>query len=135
MNVADVVRRLIDVETTLCVYWDEAVVQEYLPVILHPPDYPTCKDNLDFLIEVIDELAIPFIYVDSVEMVHSKLCEILWKNRDIYNNIILLTRGFHELRVMQWLQYKRHFPKGHKESCVDAKTIEGGSILSKYENA
>ena len=81
-------------------YWDEEVVQEYLPVILHPTDYPTCKDNLDFLVEVIDELAIPFIYVDSVEMVYSKLCEILWKNRDIYTNIILLMGGFQELRVM-----------------------------------
>ena len=47
----------------------EAVVQEYLPVNPHPPDYPTCKCYLDFLLEIIDELAIPFIYIDSEKMV------------------------------------------------------------------
>ena len=44
----------------------EAVVQEYLPVNL-PPDYPTCKDYLDFLLDVNDELAISF-YVDLDEI-------------------------------------------------------------------
>ena len=53
------------------------VIQEYLPVNRHPPGYPTCKDYLDFLLEVIDDLAIPFIYLDSDEMVYSKLCKIL----------------------------------------------------------
>ena len=48
----------------------EAVVQEYLPANPRPPDYPTCKDHLDFL-EVIDGVAILFIYVDSDELVYS----------------------------------------------------------------
>ena len=57
----------------------EAVVQEYRPVNPHPPDYPICKEHLDYLLEVIDELEIPFIYVPADEMVYSKLCEIFWK--------------------------------------------------------
>ena len=38
--------------------------------------------------------------------------------------------GFGQLRVMQRLLYKRHFPKGYKEWCIYAKTIVGGSMLS-----
>ena len=34
----------------------EAVVQEYLLVNPHPPDYPICKEYLDFLLEIIDGL-------------------------------------------------------------------------------
>ena len=49
----------------------EAVVQEYLPANPRPPDYPTCKDHLDLLLEVIDGVAILFIYVDSDELVYS----------------------------------------------------------------
>ena len=39
----------------------DAVVQEYLPVNPHPPDYPICKEYLNFVLEVIDELEMPVI--------------------------------------------------------------------------
>ena len=105
-----------------------AVVKEYLPVNPHSPDCPICKEYLDFLLEVIDESEIPFTYIHSDEMVYSKLCEMLRKNKDI-----LLMGGFSELRVMQRLQYTRHFPKGYREWCVDAKRIAEGSIDQAFE--
>ena len=111
----------------------EAVIQEYLPVNFHPPDYPTCKYYLNVLLKVIDELAMPFIYIDSDEMVFSKLCEILWKNKDIYTKIILLLGGFHQLGVMQRLSYKRHFPKGYREWCINAKTVARGFINQAFD--
>ena len=37
------------------------IVQEYLPVSPHPPEYPVCKEYLDFLLDIIEELEIPFI--------------------------------------------------------------------------
>ena len=33
-------------------------IQEYLPVSPHPPEYPICKQYLDFLFEVIEDLAL-----------------------------------------------------------------------------
>ena len=99
----------------------------------HPPDYPTCKYYLDFLLKVIDELAIPFICVDSDEMVYSNVCQILWKNKDIYTKVILLMGGLHQLRVMHQLSYRRYFPRGYREWCVNAKTIAGGSINQAFE--
>ena len=101
----------------------EAIVQEHLPVNPHLLDYPTCKEYLDFLLEVSDELEIPFIYVHSDEMVYSKL----WKNKDMHTKIILLMGGIHQLRVMQRVLYKHHIPKGYREWCDDAKTIAEGS--------
>ena len=53
---------------------------------------------------------------------------------------------FHQLRVIQRLLHKRHFPKVYRKWYVDAKTFADGSIdqafegptiilLSKYANA
>ena len=111
----------------------EPIIQKYLPVTPFEPDYPVCKEYLDFMLDVIDVLEIPFIFVHSDEMVYSKLCDILWKNKDIYSKIILLMGGFHQLRVMQRLLYKRHFCKGYKEWSVDAEAIAAGSADQAFE--
>ena len=57
----------------------EAIVQDFRPVTPHPPEYPVCKEYLDFLLDLIEELEIPFMYVHSDELVYSKLCDIVWK--------------------------------------------------------
>ncbi len=79
----------------------EKCVQEYLPVTAEPPEYPVCKEYLDFLLEIMVDLEVPYIFVHSDEAVYSKLCHILWKNQDLYKNIVLLMGGFHQLRVRQ----------------------------------
>ena len=61
-------------------------------------------------------------------MVYSKFCE-----KDTYTKIILLMGCFHQLRVMQRLLYKRHFLKGYREWCVNAKTIAEVSIDQVFE--
>ena len=38
----------------------------------------------NILLDVIDVLEIPFVFVHSDEMANSKLCDIWWKNKDIY---------------------------------------------------
>ena len=82
-------------------------VQEFLPVSPHSPKYPICKRYLDFLLDVIDDLEIPFIFVHSDEDIYSKLCMLLWKDPELYKGIILLVGGFHQLRLHQKLLYKR----------------------------
>ena len=66
-------------------YETNQMIQEYLPVSPHPPEYPICKEYLDFLLDVCEELEAPFIYAHSDELVYSKLCDILWKNPEIYS--------------------------------------------------
>ena len=109
------------------------IVQEYLPVSPHPPEYPICKEYLDFLLDVMEELEIPFIFAHSDEAVYSKLCDILWKNPEMYSRIILLMGGFHQLRVMQRILYKRHYCKGYMDWCIDAETIAKGSAEQAFE--
>lgn len=110
-----------------------ACVQEYLPVTPHPPEYPVCKDYLDLLLQMIEELEIPHIFVHSDELVYSKLCDIVWKNKDLYQKLILLMGGFHQLRVMQRLIYKRHYCRGFRDWCVDSGVIADGSADSAFE--
>lgn len=50
----------------------EKIVQEYLPVTPHPPEYPVCKEYLDFLLNVIEELEIPLVCVQLDGMVYRK---------------------------------------------------------------
>ena len=40
-----------------------------------------CKEYLDLLIDMIEELEIPYIFVHSDKMVSAKLCHILWKDQ------------------------------------------------------
>ena len=109
-------------------------VQEYLPVKAQRPQYPVCKDYLDFLLEVVKELEIPFIFVHSDEAVYSKLCHILGKNQELYKDIVLLMGGFHQLRVIQKLLFRRHICKGYKQWCLDAGVIAEGLAAQALES-
>ena len=82
--------------------------RKYLPVTPHPPSYPVCKKYLDFMLQVIVDLELPYIFIHSDDDVYSKLCHLLWKYPDLYQKIILLMGGFHQLRVRQKILYKRH---------------------------
>ena len=48
----------------------EKCCQEYLPVIPSQPHYPVCKNYLDNLIDMINDLEIPHIYLHADEMVY-----------------------------------------------------------------
>ena len=98
---------------------------EYLPVITKAPEYPVCKKCLDDLLELLKVLFLIYLVMamnKSVdvciisfadEQVYGRLLHIIWKNKEIYKNVIILTGGFHQLRVKQKLIYKRHAYKGY----------------------
>ena len=85
------------------------------------------------MLQVIVDLELQYIFVHLDEDVYSKLCHLLWKNPDLYQKIILLMGGFHQLRVLQKILYKRHLCHGYKEWCVDAKTIAEGSACQAWK--
>ena len=74
---------------------------EYLPTVLHPPDYPVCKSFLDNLVRLCQELDLNFIFLHGDEQVYAKLAHILWENPELYRKIIIVMGGFHELRVFR----------------------------------
>ncbi len=110
-----------------------ACVQEYIPVSPAPPEYPICKEYLDFLLDLIESLEIPYVIAHSDEAVYSKLCHLLWKNPDLYKNIFLMMGGFHQLRLRQKLLYKRYSCRGYKEWWVESGVIAAGSADQAFE--
>ncbi|XP_057316865.1 uncharacterized protein LOC130657893 [Hydractinia symbiolongicarpus] len=101
---------------------------EYMPVINQPPDISVCKNYLDTLKHVMDDLGLKHIFAHADEEVYARLVQIIWKNSDLYKNIIVLMGGFHQLRVRQRLIFKRHSCIGYKDWFVDAGTISAGSV-------
>ena len=110
-------------------------IQEYIPVKPEPPDYPVLKEYMDFMLELIKDLEIGHIFVHADEIVYAKLCHILWKDRELYKNVLLLIWGFHQLRVMQHLIYKRYHCRGMQQWCVDAEIIAKGSAEQAFEGS
>ena len=97
------------------------------------PEYPVCKNYLDNLLDIINDLEISHIYVITDEMVYSKLCHITWKNPELYKCNVILIGGFHQLRVKQRLIFKRINCICIKNWCVDAGVIAPGSAAQAVE--
>ena len=73
------------------------------------------------------------MYVHADELVYSKLCHILWKNPELYKQVVLLMGGFHQLRVMQKILYKRYNFRQLQQICVEAEVIAKGSSDQAFE--
>ena len=108
-------------------------MQECLSITPAPQEYLICKEYHDFLLDMIEELKIPHVFVHSDEAVYSKLCHILWKNTELYKDVILLIGGFHQFRVMQTIIYKKWYYRDMRQWCVDAGTIAKCSSEQAFE--
>lgn len=98
-----------------------------LPVIPKAPECDVCKQFLDHLCDLMKELEISHIYAHADEQVYAKLAHIIWKYPKDYEDVLILMGGFHQLRVLQRIIYKRHASKGYQSWWVDAGTIASGS--------
>ena len=103
-------------------------IVEYLPMVSQPPEYPVCKKFLDDLSDIIKELDLDHIFAHADELVYSKLVYILWKFPDIYDRVIVLMGGFHQLRVLQKQIYKRYACLNFKSWLIDSDVIAKGSL-------
>ncbi len=102
-------------------------VIEYMPVITESPNFSVCKNYLDVLRDIIEDLGLEFIFAHADEDVYAKLVQIIWKNGNHYKKVIVMMGGFHQLRVRQRLIYKRHACMGYKDWHIDSSTIAPGS--------
>ena len=98
-----------------------------MPVIPEPPSISVCKEYLETLKDIAEELNLNHIFAHADEQVYAQLAQIIWKHGDYYKNIIILMGGFHQMRVAQRLLYKRFGCLGYKEWFIDAGTIASGS--------
>ena len=64
---------------------------------------------------------------------YARLAHIIWKDPELYQNVVILMGGFHQLRVRQKTIFKRHAIKGYQQWVIDAKTIAFGSAPAAIE--
>ena len=100
---------------------------KYLPANENPPEHGVCKDYLEYLLEIMGILDVREIYVHADEQVYARICQLIWKHSDKFQNIIPLMGGFHQLRVFQRILYKRHGVFGYQSWYADAGVIAEGS--------
>ncbi len=102
-------------------------------VINQPPEFSVCKNYLDNLVYIAENLGLQHVFAHADKEVYARLAQIIWKNNDQYKNIIILMGGFHQLRVRQRLIFKRHSCVGYKDWFVDAGIIAAGSVDKAFE--
>ena len=92
-------------------------------MVTEPHKYPVRKKFLDDLLDIMKELDLDHILAHADELVYSKLVHILWKFPDIYNRVIVLMGGFHQLRVRQKQIYKRYVYLDFRSWFIDSGVI------------
>ena len=86
----------------------EKVLLEYLPVIAKPPEYDVCKQSLGYLSNLVKELEKRRIQPHADEQAYARPALIIRKHPKGYEDAIILLGGFHQLRVLQRIIYKRN---------------------------
>ena len=64
--------------------------------------------------------------------VNSPLLHLIWKDEDLYANVIPILGGFHQLRVIQKI-YKRHQYMEYNNWLLDSEIIAPGSAEQGFE--
>ena len=73
------------------------------------------------------DLDLDHIFAHGKEQVYVRLAHVIWKNPELYKNIVILVGRFHEFRVRQKTSYKRYALRGYQKWVIDAKTIAPGT--------
>ena len=63
---------------------------EYLPTIPQPSEYLVCKKVLYDLLKVMKDLDLDYTFAQGYEKVHDGLVHIIWKDCELYTNIVIL---------------------------------------------
>ena len=82
--------------------------------------------------EIARELESDYIFCHADEDVYAKLVHIIRKHGDLYQKVITIMGGFHQLRVRQRLISKRHAIMGYKEWFMDSGTMPPGSVDNAF---
>ena len=62
---------------------------------------------MDDLLKIMSDLGLSHIYAHADEDIYRNIVQLKWKYKDLYQNIVPVMGGFHELRVYQRLVYKQ----------------------------
>ena len=105
----------------------EKSIIEYQPMIAAGPSPPVCAAYMDSLLSVISDLELDHIFTHADEDILSKLLKIKWNDPEKYGKIEPFAGGFHFIRVIHAILYKRYSFIGLKDWFIQCGVIAEGS--------
>ena len=85
---------------------------EDFPTIAKSLEYPVWKIYLHYLVDIIEVLELPYIFVQAYEQVSARILHIILKHRDLYSKIIPIMGAFHLMRIFQSVLFKPYICLG-----------------------
>ncbi|KAG1659185.1 hypothetical protein GQR58_022660 [Nymphon striatum] len=106
----------------------------YLPTINAPAtELTTVNEVLQQSLKIKDALFLPAIVVVFDQALFAKAAEIVWKNAEKFQTIVLRLGTFHTICNLLSIIGKRFRDAGLQELCVESGVIAEGSVASVME--
>ena len=104
----------------------------YLSTIPESWEYPVCKTYLHFLVDTIEVLELPYIFIKADEQVYARISHTIWKPRDFYRKKIPIMRGLNQIYVFQRVFFKCYKSLDLQDWFVDSGTVIVGSVSQAF---
>ena len=106
----------------------------YLPTINAPAtELSTVNEILRQSEDVRKRLYLDQIVVVLDQALYAKACEVAWKNRELYEKIILRLGTFHTICNLLSIIGKRFQDAGLSDVCIESCILAGGSVCGVME--
>ena len=109
-------------------------VVAYLPTINAPAtELSTVNEILRQSEDIRKRLYLDQIVVVLDQALYAKACEVAWKNRELYEKIILRLGTFHTICNLLSIIGKRFQDAGLSDVCIESGILAGGSVCGVME--
>ena len=106
----------------------------YLPTINAPAtELSTVNEILRQSEDIRKRLYLDQIVVVLDQALYAKACEVAWKNRELYEKIILRLGTFHTICNLLSIIGKRFQDAGLSDVCIESGILAGGSVCGVME--
>ena len=109
-------------------------VVAYLPTINAPAtELTTVNEILQQSEDIRRRLNLQEVVAVMDQALYAKACEVTWKNRDVYDYIILRLGTFHTICNLLSIIGKRFQDAGLRDICIESGILAEGSVSSVIE--
>ena len=112
--------------------WEDVVA--YLPTIINAP--ATELSTINEILRQSEDIR-KRLYLDQIivldQALYAKACEVAWKNRELYEKIILRLRTFYTICNLLSIIRKRFQDVGLSDVCIECGILAGGSVCGVME--
>ena len=111
----------------------DMVILESIISYLDTLDSPATDQKTAFEVlcrgcEIIDRLKLKAVVCVFDQAFYAKAIEIFWKNKNVFENLVLMLGGFHLLMMLLGIMGRRYGDAGLRELAVQSEVVAEGSI-------